>query len=46
MSNINNDSEKLTSIGQLNGTLGSVSTVKRGSVMISDLINDIEPIGF
>jgi hypothetical protein len=46
MINVYIGSEKLTPIGQLNGTLGSLSAVKLGSVMISDLINDIDPSVF
>ena len=38
MINVYIDSEKLITIGQLKGTLGSV--------MISDLINDIDPSVF
>lgn len=39
-------SAKLTPIGQLNGTLGSLSVVELGSAVISDLINDIDPSVF
>ena len=39
-------SAKLTPIGQLNGTLGSLSAVELGSAVIADLINDIDPSVF
>jgi acetyl-CoA acetyltransferase len=43
MTNVYIGNEKLTPIGQLNGTLSGLSAVELGSVMISDLINDIDP---
>ena len=46
MTNVYIASEKLTPIGQLNGTLSSLSAVELGSVIISDLINDIDPSVF
>ena len=46
ITNVYIDSEKLTPIGQLNGTLGSLSVVELGSAVISDLINDIDPSVF
>ena len=46
MTNVYIGSEKLTHIGQLNSTLGSVSAAELGSVMISDPINDIDPSVF
>ena len=42
MTNVYIGSEKLTPIGQLNGTLDSLSAAELGSVMISDLTNDID----
>ena len=39
-------SAKPTPIGQLNGTLGSLSAVELGSAVIADLINDIDPSVF
>jgi acetyl-CoA acetyltransferase len=36
-------SAKLTPIGQLNGTLGSLSAAELCSTVTSDLINDIAP---
>jgi acetyl-CoA C-acetyltransferase len=39
-------SAKRNPIGQLNGTLGSLSAVELGSAVISDLINDIDPPAF
>ena len=39
-------SEKLTSIGQLNGTLSRVSAANLSSALISDLINEIDPSVF
>ena len=46
MINVYIGSEKLTPIGQLKRTLGSVSAVQFGSIMISDPINDIDPSVF
>jgi acetyl-CoA C-acetyltransferase len=39
-------SAKRTPIGQLNGTLSSLSALELGSAVISDLINDIDPSAF
>ncbi len=39
-------SAKRTPIGQLNGTLSSLSALELGSTVISDLINDIDPSAF
>jgi acetyl-CoA acetyltransferase len=39
-------SPKRTPIGQLNGTLGSLSALELGRAVISDLINDIDPPAF
>jgi hypothetical protein len=46
MINVYIGSEKLTPIGQLNGTLSSDPAAKLSSAMISDLINDIDPSVF
>ena len=46
MTNIYIGSAKLTPIGQLNGTPGSLSAVELGNAVISDLINDINPSVF
>ena len=46
MTDVYIDRAKLTPIGQLNGTLGSLSAVELGSAVIADLINDIDPSVF